>query len=460
MDTKKILFSTISLLPLCCVAQDRPNIIIIFSDDQGYQDLGCYGSPDINTPNIDRIAKEGLKLTSFYVSASVSSASRAGLMTGRLNTHNGVTGVLWPDSKGLPLSETTIAEALKDKGYATACFGKWHLGDLEGYLPTDRGFDEYFGIPYSNDMFLGSTHEFSDTVKWNDGYTLEKALEDQNLVRNSKKRGEIRKVLGSRSPLFDGKNVVEYPCDQSTTTRRYFDRAIDFISNTDSPFFLYITPSMPHVPLYASEQFKGKSRRGLYGDVIEEIDWNVGRLLDYLDENGLSNNTLIIYSSDNGPWLEKKQDGGCVSPLRGGKFTLYEGGVRTPCVMCWKGKIPANKVSDEIVASIDLFPTIMHYVGGDISGLSIDGIDVSDFIENPDKKSQRDEYLYVFNGKIEGLRKNDWVYLPNTGKHKKSANAQELFNIKHDVSESNNVFKVNGKVVIKMKSLLDKICKE
>ena len=308
MDTKKILFSTISLLPLCCVAQDRPNIIIIFSDDQGYQDLGCYGSPDINTPNIDRIAKEGLKLTSFYVSASVSSASRAGLMTGRLNTHNGVTGVLWPDSKGLPLSETTIAEALKDKGYATACFGKWHLGDLEGYLPTDRGFDEYFGIPYSNDMFLGSTHEFSDTVKWNDGYTLEKALEDQNLVRNSKKRGEIRKVLGSRSPLFDGKKVVEYPCDQSTTTRRYFDRAIDFISNTDSPFFLYITPSMPHVPLYASEQFKGKSRRGLYGDVIEEIDWNVGRLLDYLDENGLSNNTLIIYSSDIGPWLEKKQD--------------------------------------------------------------------------------------------------------------------------------------------------------
>lgn len=276
MDTKKILFSTISLLPLCCVAQDRPNIIIIFSDDQGYQDLGCYGSPDINTPNIDRIAKEGLKLTSFYVSASVSSASRAGLMTGRLNTHNGVTGVLWPDSKGLPLSETTIAEALKDKGYATACFGKWHLGDLEGYLPTDRGFDEYFGIPYSNDMFLGSTHEFSDTVKWNDGYTLEKALEDQNLVRNSKKRGEIRKV---------------------------------FISNTDSPFFLYITPSMPHVPLYASEQFKGKSRRGLYGDVIEEIDWNVGRLLDYLDENGLSNNTLIIYSSDNGPWLEKNRMG-------------------------------------------------------------------------------------------------------------------------------------------------------
>ena len=258
------------------MAQDRPNIIIIFSDDQGYQDLGCYGSPDINTPNIDRIAKEGLKLTSFYVSASVSSASRAGLMTGRLNTHNGVTGVLWPDSKGLPLSETTIAEALKDKGYATACFGKWHLGDLEGYLPTDRGFDEYFGIPYSNDMFLGSTHEFSDTVKWNDGYTLEKALEDQNLVRNSKKRGEIRKV---------------------------------FISNTDSPFFLYITPSMPHVPLYASEQFKGKSRRGLYGDVIEEIDWNVGRLLDYLDENGLSNNTLIIYSSDNGPWLEKNRMG-------------------------------------------------------------------------------------------------------------------------------------------------------
>lgn len=460
MDTKKVLLSATSLLPIWCMCQELPNVIIIFSDDQGYQDLGCYGSPDILTPNIDRIANEGLKLTSFYVSASVSSASRAGLMTGRLNTHNGVTGVLWPDSKGLPLSETTMAEALKDKGYATACFGKWHLGDLEGYLPTDRGFDEYFGIPYSNDMFLGATHEFSDNVKWNDGYTRKKALEDQNFVRNSKNRGEIRKAIGSRSPLFDGKKIVEYPCDQSTITRRYFDRAIDFISNVHSPFFLYITPSMPHVPLYASEQFKGKSRRGLYGDVIEEIDWNVGRLLDYLDENGLSNNTLIIYSSDNGPWLEQKQNGGCAAPLRGGKFTLYEGGVRTPCVMRWKGKIPANIISDEIVSSIDLFPTIMHYAGVDISGLSTDGVDVSDFIENPNKKSPRDEYLYVFNGKIEGLRKNDWVYLPSTGKHKKSTNEQELFNVKHDVSESNNVYKFNDRVVIEMQTLLNKICKQ
>lgn len=265
-------------------ARQKPNVVIIFTDDQGYQDLGCYGSPLIQTPSIDRMAKEGMKLTDFYVSASVSSASRAGLLTGRLNTRNGVKGVFFPEAEGMPSEEITLAEALKEQGYATGCFGKWHLGDLKGHLPTDQGFDSYYGIPYSNDMYIGPSQEFSPHATFREGYTLARAKEDQEFVRTSK-RADVKKKLNNASPLFEGDKIIEYPCDQSTTTRRYFDKAIDFVEhNQGQPFFVYITPSMPHVPLFASEQFRGKSKRGLYGDVVEEIDWNVGRFLDYLDK--------------------------------------------------------------------------------------------------------------------------------------------------------------------------------
>ena len=421
-------------------AQHKPNIVIIFTDDQGYQDLGCYGSPLIQTPAIDGMAREGLKLTDFYVSASVSSASRAGLLTGRLNTRNGVKGVFFPESEGMPSEEITLAEALKEQGYATGCFGKWHLGDLKGHLPTDQGFDKYFGIPYSNDMYIGPSQKFASNAVFRDGYTLSEAKADQDFVRNAPNRATIKKRLNSVSPLFEGDEIIEYPCDQSTTTRRYFDKAIEFVGqNKEKPFFVYITPSMPHIPLFASEQFRGKSKRGLYGDVVEEIDWNVGRFLNYLDQQGLAESTLVIFASDNGPWLGYKEDSGSADPLRGGKFSYYEGGVRVPCILRWKGTIPAGVTSDAIIASIDLFPTIMHYAGCRLFRQKIDGVDISSFLENPSLRL-RDEYVYVKGGEVHGIRKGDWAYLPKTGNSKfKEGDVPELFNLKRDIGETNNL---------------------
>lgn len=421
-------------------AQHKPNVVIIFTDDQGYQDLGCYGSPLIQTPAIDGMAREGLKLTDFYVSASVSSASRAGLLTGRLNTRNGVKGVFFPESEGMSSEEITLAEALKEQGYATGCFGKWHLGDLKGHLPTDQGFDKYFGIPYSNDMYIGPSQKFASNAVFREGYTLSEAKADQDFVRNAPNRATIKKRLNSVSPLFEGDEIIEYPCGQSTTTRRYFDKAIEFVGqNKEKPFFVYITPSMPHIPLFASEQFRGKSKRGLYGDVVEEIDWNVGRFLDYLDQQGLAESTLVIFASDNGPWLGYKENSGSADPLRGGKFSYYEGGVRVPCILRWKGTIPAGVTSDAIIASIDLFPTIMHYAGCKSFRQEIDGVDISSFLKNPSLRL-RDEHVYVKGGEVHGIRKGDWVYLPKTGNSKfKEGDVPELFNLKRDIGETNNL---------------------
>ena len=438
-------------------ARQKPNVVIIFTDDQGYQDLGCYGSPLIQTPSIDRMAKDGLKLTDFYVSASVSSASRAGLLTGRLNTKNGVKGVFFPESAGMPSEEITLAEALKEQGYTTGCFGKWHLGDLKGHLPTDQGFDYYYGIPYSNDMYIAPSQQFASDAIFREGYTLVKAKEDQEFVRTSS-RAAVKKRLNNASPLFEGDRIIEYPCDQSTTTRRYFDHAIDFVEqhNKQQPFFLYITPSMPHVPLFVSEQFRGKSKRGLYGDAVEEIDWNVGRFLDYLDTKGLAENTLVIFASDNGPWLSFKEEGGSADPLRGGKFSYYEGGVRVPCIIRWKGVVPAGVTSDAIIASIDLFPTIMHYAGSHSFRQEIDGINVSSFFENPSLRL-RDEYVYVKSGQVYGIRKGDWVYLPKTGNSKfKEGDVPELFNLKQDVGESDNLAQKYPDKVKELQELMQK----
>ena len=438
-------------------ARQKPNVVIIFTDDQGYQDLGCYGSPLIQTPSIDRMAKDGLKLTDFYVSASVSSASRAGLLTGRLNTKNGVKGVFFPESAGMPSEEITLAEALKEQGYTTGCFGKWQLGDLKGHLPTDQGFDYYYGIPYSNDMYIAPSQQFASDAIFREGYTLVKAKEDQEFVRTSS-RAAVKKRLNNASPLFEGDRIIEYPCDQSTTTRRYFDHAIDFVEqhNKQQPFFLYITPSMPHVPLFVSEQFRGKSKRGLYGDAVEEIDWNVGRFLDYLDTKGLAENTLVIFASDNGPWLSFKEEGGSADPLRGGKFSYYEGGVRVPCIIRWKGVVPAGVTSDAIIASIDLFPTIMHYAGSHSFRQEIDGINVSSFFENPSLRL-RDEYVYVKSGQVYGIRKGDWVYLPKTGNSKfKEGDVPELFNLKQDVGESDNLAQKYPDKVKELQELMQK----
>ncbi len=453
---KSSLLIPLSLCAATAMAKtEQPNVIIIMTDDQGYQDLGCYGSPKIKTPRVDKLATEGIKFTDFYQSSSVSSASRAGILTGKLNCNNGVKSVYFPIDVGMRSDEVTIAEELKKLGYKTACFGKWHLGDIKGHLPLDQGFDEYFGIPYSNDMYITPTIPLADNIVFREGYDLEKTNRDIMLACDKPLAKGVKGKLAPKSPLVDGERIVEYPCDQSTLTRRYFDRAISFIKNRgDAPFFTYITPTMPHIPLFASEQFKGTSERGLYGDCVEEIDWNVGRLLDLLDSEGLSENTIVIYLSDNGPWLQMKEHSGSADPLRDGKFTLYDGGVRVPCVMRFPGRFPAGVTATALTASIDLFPTILHYAGSDTIEHQIDGFNIAPYLENP-KKPMRDEYLYVKFGHIIGIRKGDWIYLPKSGEYNTNENSQpELFNIKKDISQSENLYTKEPKQAAKMEALL------
>lgn len=462
MNPQNLLTTTLLLPLFACSSESKvsqdPNVIIIFTDDQGFNDVGCYGSPLIKTPELDAMARSGVHFTDFYVSSSVSSPSRAGLLTGKYNTHNGVPVVFWPGEEGMAREEVTIAEALKTKGYHTACIGKWHLGDADGYLPTDQGFDEYLGIPYSNDMNIAPQLKVSENVVLRDGFTLAMLQDDKNFADTSKMLPwKICEALERRVPLLEGEEVVEFPCEQATLTRRYFDRAIDFIERCEGePFFTYITPAMPHYPLFASEEFEGKSARGLYGDVIEEIDFNVGRLLSYLDENGLSENTLVIFTSDNGPWADQGDEGGSAEPLRGAKFSLYEGGVRVPCIMQWKGVIPENSTCTSISASIDIFPTIMHYAGVTTSH-EIDGVSMASVLENP-KASVRDEYQYVRNGKLSGIRRGDWIYLENSGAAYPAADATpELFNIKEDISQTINLYDKHPEMVIELTSYLTEL---
>lgn len=303
------------------VAAKKPNFVIILCDDLGYGDLGCYGNPVIRTPNLDRMAVEGQKWTDFYVADSVCTPSRAALLTGRLPIRNGMTNdttrVLFPYSAGgLPQNEITIAEALKPVGYTSACIGKWHLGHLPQYLPTSQGFDYFFGLPYSNDM------DCTNKLAWKmEG--LEQAKTDWFNV-----------------PLMRNEQIIERPADQHTLTKRYTDEAVKFIQqNKTRPFFLYLAHTYPHVPLFASKDFKGKSRRGLYGDIVEELDWSVGKVLGTLKEEGISENTFVVFTSDNGPWLLKERFGGSAGLLRDGKGTTWEGGMREPCIMYWPGKL-------------------------------------------------------------------------------------------------------------------------
>src|SRR5688572_4749301 len=326
------------------LAQSRPpNFIIIFTDDQGYGDLGSFGHPTIRTPHLDRMAAEGQRWTSFYSAASVCTPSRAGLLTARLPVRSGMTSnspterrVLFPDSAGgLPASEITIAEALKPRGYATAAIGKWHLGHLPEFLPMRHGFDSYFGIPYSNDMdWTGANVPPERRLK-----TMDPKIEYWNV------------------PLMRDERIIERPAQQSTLTTRYTDEAIAFVRrNRERPFFLYLAHSMPHMPLFPSGEFQGKSLRGRYGDVIEEIDWNVGRLLDTLRQMKLDRQTLVVFTSDNGPWAVYDQQGGSAGVLRGAKGGTFEGGMRVPAIFWWPGTIRSGVVTD-IGSTLDLLPT-------------------------------------------------------------------------------------------------------
>ena len=375
-----------------------PNFIIIFTDDQGFEDIGCFGSPKIKTPHLDKLAAEGRKFTSFYSANSVCSPSRASLLTGCYPVRVSIPGVLFPRHEiGLNPDEITIADLLKSKGYATSCIGKWHIGHKPKFLPTRQGFDSYYGIPYSNDMTIDPEANLAADIKLREGFTLER-------IRNEKPKKDF-------VPLMRNEEVIEYPCDQTTLTQRYTEEAVKFIEeNKNKPFFLYLPHTMPHIPLFASEKFKGKSERGLYGDTIEEIDWSVGEIMKALRDNNLDENTLVIYTSDNGPWKLKGGRGGSAHPLRGFKFQTYEGGMRVPCIMYWKGKVPAGSSCDEIAATIDLLPTIAGLSGAELpNDRAIDGKDIWPLIAGK-KGAQTPHEIYFFykGNKLESARQGKW----------------------------------------------------
>ena len=407
-----------------------PNIVIIFTDDQGYEDVGCFGSPSIKTPHLDKMAQEGVKLTNFYVTQGVCSASRSSLLTGCYANRFGVHGAFMPYvGRGLHLNEVTIAEILKPLGYATAIYGKWHLGSEPEFLPTRQGFDEYFGIPFSNDMW--PFHPSQGTVFDFDPL-----------------------------PLVEGEKTIDTLTEQSQLTTWYTERAVSFIEkNKDQPFFLYVPHSMPHVPLFVSDKFKGKSAGGIYGDVIEEIDWSVGQILEALQKNGVDDNTLVIFTSDNGPWLSYGTHSGRALPLREGKGTALEGGVRVPCIMRWPGKIPAATVTSKPAMTIDILPTIAKLTGAELPHHKIDGADMWPLLTNEAKASPHHEayYFYYKTNELHGILSGDgrWkMYLPHVYRsingrigtddgipipYDQNEIGLELYDLENDISETANV---------------------
>lgn len=426
-----------------------PNVILIFTDDQGYQDVGCFGSPDIKTPNLDRMALEGRKFTSFYSACSVCSPSRAALLTGCYPPRVGVTRVLFPrDDVGLNSNEITIAEMLKQRGYKTACIGKWHLGHKPAFLPTRQGFDFYFGIPYSNDMWIDPQAPLADAAVLADGIT-------RDAIRARPHKDQPRNLV----PLMQNENVIEYPVDQSTLTRRYTGEAIRFIvENRDRPFFLYLPHTMPHIPLFVSGEFKGQSDAGLYGDTIEEIDWSVGEILEALKQNNLDDNTLVIFTSDNGPWDLKNGHGGRAHPLRGFKFSTYEGGMRVPCIMRWPGKIPPNSQTAEIASTIDLTPTIANLAGASLpKDRVIDGHDIWPLMSQDEAISPHEAYFYYKGTRVSAVRSGRWKLRITPANSKKNISEKiELFDLQNDISESVNLAEQHSHKVTELKELARK----
>ena len=438
------------IIGLCSVKKSfskPPNFIVIFTDDQGFEDLGCFGSPKIKTPHLDQLAADGRKFTSFYSANSVCSPSRASLMTGCYPVRVSIPGVLFPRHDiGLNPDEITIADLLKTKSYATACIGKWHIGHKPKFLPTRQGFDSYYGIPYSNDMTIDPEAKLAENINLREGFTLDR-------VRNEKPKKNL-------VPLMRNEEVIEYPCDQTTLTKRYTEEAVKFIEeNKKRPFFLYLPHTMPHIPLFASENFKGKSERGPYGDTIEEIDWSVGEIMKALRKNNLDENTLVVYTSDNGPWKLKGGRGGSANPLRGYKFQTYEGGMRVPCIMHWKGKIPPGSSCDEIAATIDLLPTIAGLSGVELpNDRTIDGKNIWPLISGKEgAKTPHEIYFFYKGNSLESARQGKWK-LRRSGKKSQSI---ELYDLASDISESNNLAQENealiNEIIQKMNSFDEKL---
>lgn len=417
----------------------KPNFIIIFTDDQGYGDVGVFGHPTIKTPNLDQMAFEGQKWTSFYVAANVCTPSRSAIMTGRLPVRTGMYSnkrrVLFPDSDGgLPAYEKTIASLLKESGYATAAIGKWHLGHLPQYLPTAHGFDSYFGIPYSNDM------DRVNDVPYMEAFAKPK-YENFNV------------------PLMRDTEIIERPADQNTITKRYTEEAVKFIeSHQEEPFFLYLAHSLPHVPLFASKDYLNTSDRGLYGDVIEEIDWSVGQILETLRTTGLDENTYVIFTSDNGPWLIFNEQGGSSGLLYGGKGTSYEGGVRVPTIVWGPGNVQPG-IIDQMGSTMDLLPTFCSLAGATIPSDRIyDGFDLSE-TWNKQANSKRDEMFYYHGNRLFAVRKGEfklYYYQNNPMGYPEKLEKLEtptLYNLNTDPSERFNLAESHPEVVEQIKKL-------
>jgi len=403
------------------VAAAPPNVVIIFADDLGYGDLGTFGHPTIHTPNLDRMAVEGQKWTNFYVAASVCTPSRAGLLTGRLPIRSGMVDdrvrVLFPDSHGgLPASEITIAEVLKKRGYTTGAIGKWHLGHQPRRLPTTQGFDTYYGIPYSNDMDKTEGSPKGD------------ALWDDPDYKNF------------HVPLMRDEEIIERPVDQHTITRRYTEEAVRFIqANKSKPFFLYLAHSLPHVPLFRSREFAGKSLRGLFGDVIEEIDWSAGQVTQALKDSGVAGNTLVVFTSDNGPWLTFDEQGGSAGPLREGKGSTWEGGMREPTIFWWPGKLRPGVVH-EMGSTLDLLPTIAKISGGDVPDDRVmDGYDLTPVLFGTGK-SPRNQMIFYRGTRVFAARVGDYKahYFTRSGYRDKTETPHDpplLYHLGHDPGE-------------------------
>ncbi|MFI4912888.1 MAG: sulfatase [Sedimentisphaeraceae bacterium JB056] len=435
-------------------SKEKPNIIVLFADDLGYGDLGSYGHPTISTPNIDRMAYEGQRWTNFYAASSLCSPSRAGLMTGKYPIRSGTDGHVFFEwsADGLSSKEITVAEMLKRQGYKTSCVGKWHLGHQPEFLPTNQGFDEYFGIPYSNDMRVDPYMQVAEKINLRNGVTLEQ-------MRDPQKR------KNDWVPLMEDEVVVEYPCDQTTLTKRYTERCVDYIKeNRDEPFFLYMAHSFPHVPLFASDEFLGKSRRGLYGDVVEELDASVGTILQTLRDLNLDKNTLVVFTSDNGPWLSKFEKGGSAGLLRGGKGQTFEGGMREPCIFWWPGHIQAGSVVRDIGSTLDFYKTFGVLAGAGVPGEhAVDSYDLSSAILGSGE-SLRKDFFYYRNNEIYAVRYGMWkAHFITEGSFRqgpeKTCHQQPLlYHLGQDPSEKYDVSKEHPDVIKNIRELKEKHC--
>ena len=441
----------------------QPNFIVIFTDDQGYGDLGCYGSPNIETPNIDQMAAEGIRFTSFYA-APFCGPSRAQLLTGCYHARVSHSFNPGPGSKnGLHPNEVTIAEMLKPAGYATMHIGKWHLGDESPLLPTDQGFDQFFGIPFSNDM-------------WNYHPKMPPRENEDPLMTEIRERAAYTGFAGQGRyynvergqgfpnplPLMRNKKVVEKNPDQTQLTTRFTQEAINFIEGvttknkkqgTESPFFLYLAHPMPHVPLFVSDKFKGKSSRGLYGDVIAEVDWSCGQILKKLKTLGIADNTLVIFTTDNGPWLGYGIDGGSAGLLREGKGSTWEGGVRVPGIFHWPGRIPGGRRTEAIAGTLDILPTVAHLAGvTPPSDRVIDGRNLWPLLSGKMENSPRKHFHYFGGARpgspanYRGVRGARWKLLTRTDKNG-AAHPRELYDLGNDPSEKFNRLEQHPEIV-------------